>query len=63
VNTQGDGNTEPDIEIVDAHHVRLRAERSGGGNGRVYMITITCVDAAQNQTKRSVSVYVPNSQQ
>jgi hypothetical protein len=63
VNTQGDGNTEPDIEIVDAHHLRLRAERSGDGNGRVYMITITCVDAAQNQTRRSVNVYVPKSQQ
>ena len=63
VNTQGDGNTEPDIEIVDAHHLRLRAERSGDGNGRVYMITITCVDAAQNQTSRRVNVYVPKSQQ
>ena len=28
VNGTGDGDTDPDWEIVDAHHVRLRAERS-----------------------------------
>jgi len=62
VNTTGDGNTEPDIEIIDAHHLRLRAERSGSGNGRVYTITITCMDSAQNTSKRTVTVVVPRSQ-
>jgi hypothetical protein len=62
VNTTGDGNTEPDIEIVDAHHVRLRAERAGNGDGRVYTITITCTDSAQNASQRTVTVRVPKSQ-
>jgi hypothetical protein len=62
VNTTGDGNTEPDIEIIDAHHVRLRAERSGTGNGRVYTITITCKDSAQNVSKTTTVVVVPKSQ-
>src|SRR4030095_5361986 len=28
----GDGDTGPDWEIIDNHHVRLRAERAGNGN-------------------------------
>ena len=39
-----DGNTAPDWEVIDAHHVRLRAERSGVGTGRIYTITITGTD-------------------
>jgi hypothetical protein len=62
INTNGDGNTDLDIEIVDAHHVRLRAERAGGGNGRVYTITITSKDSAQNTSQRTVTVVVPKSQ-
>jgi hypothetical protein len=61
VNTTGDGNTEPDIEIVDGHHVRLRAERSGDGEGRVYTITIICKDAAQNTSQTTVTVVVPKN--
>jgi len=61
-NTIGDGNTEPDIEIVDAHHVRLRAERSGTGDGRVYTISITCKDSAQNASSRTITVSVPKNQ-
>ena len=40
------GLTSPDWEVVDAHTVRLRAERSLRGDGRVYTIRITAVDAA-----------------
>jgi hypothetical protein len=62
VNTTGDGNTEPDIEIVDGHHVRLRAERLSSGEGRIYTITITSRDNAQNTTRTTVTVVVPKSQ-
>ena len=62
VNGTGDGDTAPDWEVLDAHRVRLRAERAGGGNGRIYTITITCQDAAGNTSTRTVSVSVPKNQ-
>lgn len=46
---------------MDLHHVRLRAERSGLGTGRVYTITLTCTDAANNVTVRNATVIVPHS--
>jgi len=58
VNGTGDGDTAPDWEVVDARHVRLRAERAATGNGRTYTITITCVDSAGNSTSRNVNVFV-----
>jgi hypothetical protein len=61
VNGTGGGDTSPDWEVIDAHHVRLRAERAGGGSGRVYSITITCTDESANTTSRSVTVTVPHS--
>jgi hypothetical protein len=51
-----------DWEIVDAHHVRLRAERLGGGSGRVYTIVITCKDAAGGTTVKTVPVVVRHDQ-
>ena len=54
----GDGDTSPDWEIIDNHHVRLRAERGGKGNGRTYTITVTCTDAAGNTTTKSTTVVV-----
>lgn len=62
VNGLGDGDTAPDWEIVDAHHVRLRAERSGNGNGRVYTITLTCTDGSGDAATGTVTVSVPLSQ-
>jgi hypothetical protein len=61
INGQGDGDTAPDWEIVDAHHVRLRAERAGGGAGRIYTITVTCTDAAGHATVKTATVNVPHS--
>lgn len=58
----GDGDMAPDWEIVDEHHVRLRAERAGGGDGRVYTITITCGDSGGNTATTTVTVTVPKSQ-
>lgn len=59
VNGTGDGDTAPDWLILDAHHLQLRAERSGKGSGRVYTVNITCADAAGNTSARAVTVTVP----
>jgi subtilisin-like proprotein convertase family protein len=60
VNGTGDGNTEADWVVVDANHVRLRAERAGNGTDRTYTITVTCADAAGNATSASTTVLVPH---
>jgi hypothetical protein len=61
VNGTGDGNTDPDWEVIDAHHVRLRAERAGNGNGRIYTINITCTnDTNQLSSTKTVTVLVPH---
>ena len=44
VNGTGDGDTDPDWIVIDAHHIQLRAERSALGNGRIYTITVTADD-------------------
>jgi len=62
VNGSGDGDTSPDWVILDAHHVQLRAERAGKGNGRIYTITITCIDSGGNSSSKSVTVSVPHDQ-
>ena len=62
VNGPGDGDTTPDWEIVDAHHVRLRAERAGGGSGRIYTVTATCTDSKGNASSAAVPVRVPHNQ-
>jgi predicted extracellular nuclease len=62
LNGTGDGDTSPDWIVVDAHNVKLRAERAGTGNGRVYTITITCVDDAGNTSNQTVTVTVPLNQ-
>jgi hypothetical protein len=61
LNGTGDGDTSPDWEIIDNHHVRLRAERAGTGKGRIYTVTTTCTDAAGNVTTKSTQVVVPQS--
>ena len=46
-NSTGDGDTVNDIEIAaGCRSVKLRAERDGNGNGRVYKITLTVSDSA-----------------
>ncbi len=62
INGLGDGDTAPDWQIVDAHHVLLRSERSGKGKGRTYTITTTCTDASGNVTTKTSTVFVPPNQ-
>lgn len=52
----------PDWEIVDAHHVRLRSERRGSGDGRIYTITVSCSDGAGQIVSRDAQVIVPHDQ-
>ena len=62
----GDGNHEPDIMGADTgtedYHFRLRAERAGGGSGRVYTIRYHVVDAAGFETTATAYVTVPHDQ-
>lgn len=59
----GDGNTLNDIVIaVDCKSVQQRAERQGGGHGRVYTIRLEVRDAAGNTTTATAKVTVPKSQ-
>jgi DNA/RNA endonuclease G (NUC1) len=62
VNGIGDGDMAPDWQVIDEHHVKLRAERSATGNGRFYTISADCVDQANNMTTRSATVFVPKNQ-
>ena len=61
-NGTGDGNTTGDIGTIDGLTVKLRAERSGQGTGRIYTITVECVDEAGNASTKSVTVTVPHDQ-
>ena len=61
-NGMGDGNTVPDWVPMGDLAVALRAERSGGGSGRVYTVEVTCTDDHMNSAMSSVEVTVPHSQ-
>ncbi|MES1224301.1 MAG: hypothetical protein ABUT20_52890, partial [Bacteroidota bacterium] len=61
VNGTGDGDTDPDWEIVDNHHVKLRAERAANGSGRIYIIAITCTDHQGNSATKTVEVRVAHN--
>ena len=51
-----------DIQLIagDRHHLRLRAERSGSGSGRIYTVTIRCTDVNDNIATQTVLVTVPH---
>jgi hypothetical protein len=57
----GDGNFSPDANNIDIGTLRLRAERIGGGNGRVYLIVVKVTDAAGNVSVTVATVVVPKS--
>lgn len=61
-NGLGDGDTAGDIQVVHPNLIRLRAERSGRGTGRIYTLQVTVTDASGNQTSKTVTVTVPHSQ-
>lgn len=61
-NGLGDGDTPGDWQITGPFSVDLRAERSGAGDGRVYTVTVTCVDLWKNASTAATTVSVPKSQ-
>jgi len=61
INGTGDGDTSPDWEVIDNHHVKLRAERAGNGDGRIYTITITATDACGNTSSNTATVIVAHN--
>jgi predicted extracellular nuclease len=61
VNGAGDGNTAPDADGVGTSTAQVRAERSGGGNGRVYHIGFTATDSRGSSCSGEVLVSVPVS--
>jgi len=60
----GDGHTLGDIQAADIGDpdevVLLRAERGGGGSGRIYTMTYEAQDASRNTTRQAVEVVVPH---
>jgi hypothetical protein len=61
-NGAGDGNTLNDIVIgANCKSVQLRAERNGGGDGRVYTISFRLSDSHGNTTTVTARVVTPHS--
>ena len=60
----GDGNTTDDIQQAaigtSDFNFRLRAERAGSGDGRVYTVTYTATDACGLSTAAAANVLVPH---
>jgi hypothetical protein len=62
IDDAGDGDTWPDWAITGPLTVNLRAERAGGGDGRVYKISVECTDGSSNTSTSTAQVVVPHSQ-
>jgi hypothetical protein len=61
VDSKGSDRTSPDWKITDDHTVLLRAERSGKGGSRVYVITVQATDGAGNRSAPATArVVVPH---
>ncbi|HEY7725790.1 MAG TPA: hypothetical protein VH880_10670, partial [Anaeromyxobacteraceae bacterium] len=58
VNAAGDGNTSPDAAVAGGA-ATLRAERSGGGDGRVYHLSFTASSGGRS-CDGAVAVCVPH---
>jgi len=56
----GDGQTVDDIVILGSSSFKVRAERQGRGNGRVYGVTFDVADAAGNITTATCYVGIPH---
>jgi hypothetical protein len=57
---KGKAKNSPDWKITGDHTLQVRAERAGGGNGRIYTITIEAADSSANTSLGTVTVTVPH---
>src|SRR5215475_9997973 len=57
----GDGNFSPDAKDIAVGSVRLRAERQGNGDGRVYLILVEATDSSGNRGINCCTVAVPHA--
>jgi len=60
-NGSGDGNTSPDATDIGVGTLQLRAERQGGGDGRVYLIITEATDSSGNRGFGCCTVGVPHA--
>jgi hypothetical protein len=61
-NGNGDGRTCDDMVIVSPASMRLRSEREGTGDGRVYTVTYVVTAPTGASTQGTCHVYVPHDQ-
>lgn len=62
VRDTGDGAFAPDGRILGPNSFELRAERAGGGNGRVYVVGFTATDSRGASCRGLIEVSVPRDQ-
>jgi hypothetical protein len=51
----------PDARDIAPGTLRLRAERSGSGDGRVYLVVVVATDSSNNVSRNCLTVVVPHS--
>jgi len=56
----GDGRHSPDAKNIDLGSLRLRSERKGNADGRVYLVLVTATDESGNVGFDCVTVVVPH---
>jgi hypothetical protein len=61
--TANDGATASDWQITGSLTLNLRADRKGAGDGRRYMISLTCADGAGNVSTSEAVVTVPHDRE
>ncbi len=61
INGGSDGDQAPDWEVIDGHHVRLRAEKANNGMARYYTIKITITDGCNTPVDTSITVVVAHN--
>ena len=61
INGGSDGDQAPDWEVIDGHHVRLRAEKANNGQARYYTIKISITDGCNAPIDTSIIVVVAHN--